>query len=77
MGHEEMVDLSLVVSFEPDAIRDHFEGDDPNPVAGLTDAQLREIGGYAIGADSLWQLFHELLQEAVEDYAASTGGEVA
>jgi hypothetical protein len=73
----EEVDLSLVVSFEPDAIRAHFEGDDPDPTAGLTDAQLREIGEYAISADTLWGLFHELLVEAIDNYAAGTGGEVA
>ena len=65
--NEGVVDLNLCVSFEPQAIRDHFEGDDPDPTEGLTDKQLEDIGWYAIQADSLWGLFHELLQEAFEE----------
>jgi len=62
------MESGLCVSFEPDAIRAHFEGDDPDPTEGLSDEQLRAIGYYAIGADSLWSLFHELLVEAINDY---------
>lgn len=63
-----MMDTTLCVSFEPDAIRAHFEGDDPDPTQGLTDGQLKVIGQYAIAADRLWEMFHELLVEALEDY---------
>ena len=62
------MDVTLCVSFEPDAIRAHFEGDDPDPTQGMTDEQLRAIGHYAISADSLWSLFHELLVEGFNDY---------
>jgi hypothetical protein len=67
--HEEPeADLTLCVSFEPQAIRDHFEGlGEADPTSGLTDEQLKAIGEYAIHADSLWSLFHELLQEAVDE----------
>jgi hypothetical protein len=59
------MDTTLCVSFEPRAIRDHFDGDDDDPTKDLTDEQLEKIGHFAIGADSLWEKFHELLVEAV------------
>ena len=62
------MDTTLVLSFEPVAIRQHFEGDDPDPTEGLTDEQLRAIGYYAIGSDTLYEEFHRLLVEAIEDY---------
>jgi len=63
------IDTTLCVSFEPDAIRSHYEGDEPDPTEGMTDKQLSAIGHYAIASDRLWSLFHELLDEALEDYA--------
>lgn len=65
--NEVLMDANLCVSFEPRAIRDHFEVGDPDPTEGLTDDDLRKIGEYAIQADSLWNLFHELLVEAIEE----------
>jgi hypothetical protein len=60
-------DWRLLVSFEPEAIRAHYEGDDPDPTEGLTDENLREVGEYAINSDRLWGLFHDLLEEALFD----------
>lgn len=60
-------DLTLCVSFEPQAIRDHYEADDPDPTEGLTDEQLRKVAEYCISADSLWSLFHQLLRDALAE----------
>jgi hypothetical protein len=70
LAAEEMfpqVDVNLCVSFEPQAIRDHFEGNDHDPTEGLGDEHLKQIGEYAVSADPLWELFHELLVEAFEE----------
>lgn len=64
----EQANTHLCVSFEPEAIRAHFEADEPDPTKDLTDEQLEKIGQYAIAADSLWAEFHRLLVEAVEAY---------
>lgn len=57
--------LEPCVSFSPQAIREHFEGRKPDPTAGMTDDELRAMGEYAISSDALWELFHELLVEAL------------
>lgn len=64
-GTPSTVDTTLVLSFEPDAIRDHFEGDEPNPVENLDDDQLTAIALYCISSDRLYRVFHELLEAAV------------
>lgn len=61
-----VADTTLCVSFEPEAIRSHFEADDPDPTAGLDDAALREAGEFAVSSDALWSLFHQLLTDALE-----------
>lgn len=63
----EKMDTTLCVSFEPGAIRAHYEGDEDDPTPVLTDDDLRKIGHYCISADSIWSLFHELLEEAVTE----------
>lgn len=50
--------------FTPDAIRDHFDSD---VVDNLAPDQLWQIAEYCISADSLWDLFHELLVDAMSD----------
>lgn len=67
MSISEGANLNLRVSFEPHAIREHYEGLDPDPTKDLTDEQLEKIGEYAMLSDQLWVLFHELLVEAFED----------
>lgn len=62
----EQLNTLLCVSFEPDAIRAHFEMDEPDPTKDLTDEQLEKIGEYAISSDSLWSEFHRLLVESIE-----------
>lgn len=59
--------IPLRVSFEPQAIRDHFEGCDPDPTKELTDAQLSQVGEYALSAENLWTTFHEILLDAIND----------
>ena len=57
--------LPLRLSFEPQAIREHFE-DDPDygaSVAAATDEQLAHIGMVALESDRLYEVFHELLCE--------------
>lgn len=56
----------FLLSFEPDAIRDHFEADDPDPTEDLTDEQLEEIAMKALQDDKLYGVFHELLQAGVD-----------
>jgi len=58
----------LLVSFKPDAIREHFE-DYPELgefVEGLTDDELLDVGTAAVENDQVWATFHEVLVFAVE-----------
>ncbi len=57
-----------LLSFEPDAIRDHFEVDEIDPTEGLTTAQLDEIGQGCLQDDRLYRTFHEVLTDALTDY---------
>ena len=59
--------IPLRVSFEPQAIREHFEGCDPDPTKEMSDEHLAQIGEYALQADSLWVVFHEVLLEAMAE----------
>lgn len=64
-------DQTLRLSFEPQAIREHFEGDE-GPLADLVaiarDEDLRRIGESAITYDSLYRVFHEALVYAATDF---------
>lgn len=54
-----------VLSFEPDAIREHFEVDEDDPTEDMTDEELLAIGENALQDDELYRVFHELLKEGV------------
>jgi hypothetical protein len=56
----------LRLSFTPDAIREHFENEDPDPTAGKTDEELREVGYTALTDDGLYRAFHEALVWALD-----------
>lgn len=57
----------LVLSFEPDAIRDYFEADEDNPTDGLTDAELEMIGLTALSSNRLYEALHETLVQALKE----------
>ena len=60
--------LPLRLSFHPDAIREHFEDDGTGTaakVAAATDADLAAAAADAVADDELYELFHELLTDAV------------
>jgi hypothetical protein len=58
--------LPLILSFEPDALRDHWEGEED--LTGLTDHDLAEIGLMALCDDALWNAFHYVLDVALTDF---------
>lgn len=58
----------LVLSFEPDAIRDHFEADEDDPTEGLTDDQLLDVAQAALSSDRLYETFHEVLVETLKEH---------
>lgn len=62
----------FVLSFEPDAIREHFADDNDDPTVDLTDAQLNSVGQSALGNDRLSDAFHEALQDSIGEFATST-----
>jgi hypothetical protein len=62
-------ELLLRLSFSPTALREHFEMYDPDPTAGLSDEQLREVGWAALSDDRLYEVFHAVLADALEDVA--------
>lgn len=67
------VDTTLVLSFEPQAVRDHFDGDgspEAHWVEQATDAQLVQVGRSCLAAGSLYAMFHEQLVENVCDVMA-------
>lgn len=59
--------LALRLSFEPQAIRDHFDSDDPNPTTNLTDEQLARVGEIALQDDRIYEAFHRALDEALRE----------
>ena len=61
--------LALALCFSPEAIRDHFDVDDPDPTANLTYEQLAYVGEAAINDDCLYQAFHAVLCNALRDVA--------
>lgn len=64
----------LRLSFTPDAIREHFEGDDPDPTEHMTDEELADVGRTALLDDGLYRAFHEALTWALEDNDAEPDG---
>lgn len=59
-------DEHLRLWFTPDAIRDHFEGDEPDPTGGLSDNDLRKVGEAALTNDLLYRAFHDSLVYGLE-----------
>jgi len=64
---EDVIPYDLRLSFTPAAIREHFDGDDHDPVGHLTDEQLTEIGKVALTDEGLYRAFHEALVWALEE----------
>jgi hypothetical protein len=62
-------DSSLLVSFEPQAIRDHFEDSDEwgDFVSALSDDELRDVGMDAMQNDQTWKTFDETLITALAE----------
>ncbi|MGV8845789.1 hypothetical protein [Tessaracoccus sp.] len=58
--------LPLRLSFEPSAIREHYEDSDVD-VSALTDEQLALVGANALGEDNLYRAFHDALTITLED----------
>jgi len=72
------IDLGgLRVSFAPAAIREHYaaeledryDGDGPDALAGLTDADLEAIGEDAMGDDAIWAAYGAALNDALLRHA--------
>lgn len=64
---EAPIPWDLRLSFTPDAIREHFEGDEPDPTEGMTDEQLAEVGRTALTDDMLYDAFHGALVWALDE----------
>jgi hypothetical protein len=62
-GRELNSDLALW--FDPQSIRDHFDSCDKNLAEGMTEEELLDVAAECLNSDSLYELFHELLVEAV------------
>jgi hypothetical protein len=64
---DDVIPYDLRLSFTPDAIREHFEGDEPDPTEGMTDEQLTEVGRTALVDEGLYRAFHESLTWALTE----------
>jgi hypothetical protein len=71
---KEEVDSSLIISFMPRDIRVELEesayyndSEDAKWWLGRTDAELALIGGYILGSDYIWNVFHEEVTQAMRD----------
>jgi hypothetical protein len=71
---KEEVDNSLIISFMPRDIRVELEesvfyndSEDAKWWLGRTDAELALIGGYVLGNDYIWNVFHEEVTQAMRD----------
>lgn len=64
-------DSYLALWFTPQAIKDHFDGDEgiSDFVDSLDDKTLRAIGEDALTQDTLYREFHRLLLDGVLDAA--------
>jgi hypothetical protein len=63
-------DKMLALWFTPDAVTQHFDGDNTvlaKAVCEASDKQLRQIGEGALGGDFIYREFHEGLRMAAED----------
>jgi hypothetical protein len=63
----EVIPFDLRLSFTPDAIREHFEGDEPDPTEGMTDEELADVGRSALCDDILYREFHQALVAVLVD----------
>lgn len=64
---DEAIPYDLRLSFTPDAIREHFQDDEPDPTEDMTDEQLAEVGRTALTDDGLYRAFHDALVWALPD----------
>ena len=62
---------TLRISYTPEAIREHYEDDDENALAGLDDDDLRAIGQVASDGDSTWHAYAEGLDQSLVVYRES------
>lgn len=61
-------DTRLALWFTPQAIRDHYDGDDTAEarwVSTATDDQLADVGSSCLGDDVLYRTFHEVLDAVI------------
>lgn len=68
--HHITVDPLHVLSFEPEAIREHFAGDDDPQarwVATASDEQLADVAEECLGSDTVYEAFRRSLRDAVEE----------
>ena len=64
----------LRLSFEPQAVREHFEdavtedGEEPNPydVSGYSDAELECAAEWALSEDMTWEYFGFIMERILE-----------
>lgn len=71
--HKNTAEERLALWFTPQAIRDHFDGDEGTVVDwvhGASDDELRALGEECLGADTLYSEFHRLLVEVGEEHAS-------
>lgn len=63
--------LPLALFFTPNAIREHFEGDDTDGVTvqAMSDETLAAVGGAALTDDRLYRAFHDVLWSALNKAA--------
>lgn len=58
-----------VLSFEPGAIRDHFEADEDDPTQGMSDEELLVVAEAALSSDRLYETFHDVLVETLREHS--------
>ena len=62
-------DPNQALWFDPQSIRDHFDGDDDRIAALVhqaTDAQLASVAEWCLNNDILYSAFHHVLIDGVE-----------
>lgn len=67
--------LALRLAFDPDSIRQHFDGSDQDALDGLTDDQLAEVAALALNNEALYDTFHDVLSGALADYRNEQAGQ--
>jgi hypothetical protein len=74
LGSRPVPHPDFVLSFEPDAIREHYEGLNPDEVpaaplvAGMDDAELLEVADRAMTDDRLYITFHDVVDDTLTDW---------